>query len=116
MVYLAFFVPYLKRLCLRPSTPAQSSLPRMMSYRTAGRSRTRPPGTGTIERSCRLWPSQEMYAVVSRPYEIRTRAILRSEKIGFFGVIVFTMRQTPRFSGLFSRTWDLDYYFIRFRP
>ena len=32
-------------------------------------------------------------------FESRTRAILRSAEFGFFGVIVRTCRQTPRFWG-----------------
>src|SRR5437773_12399474 len=40
-----------------------------------------------------------MYAVTSMPFERRTRAILRSAEFGFFGVIVRTTVQTPRFCG-----------------
>jgi hypothetical protein len=40
-----------------------------------------------------------MYAVTSMPLESRTRATLRSAEFGFFGVMVFTTVQTPRFWG-----------------
>src|SRR5262245_25776875 len=49
-----------------------------------------------------------MYAVISRPFERRTRAILRSAEFGFFGVVVFTTRQTPRFWGHACSTGLLD--------
>src|SRR6476646_6292968 len=52
-----------------------------------------------MECSCRLWPSPGMYAVTSMPLESRTRATFRSAEFGFFGVIVFTTVQTPRFCG-----------------
>src|SRR5580700_9754998 len=40
-----------------------------------------------------------MYAVTSIPFESRTRATFRSAEFGFFGVIVLTTVQTPRFCG-----------------
>src|SRR5262245_50795916 len=40
-----------------------------------------------------------MYAVTSVPLESRTRAILRGAAFGFFGFIVLTCKQTPRFCG-----------------
>src|SRR4051794_38511559 len=40
-----------------------------------------------------------MYAVTSTPVESRTRATFRSAEFGFFGVIVLTTVQTPRFCG-----------------
>jgi hypothetical protein len=40
-----------------------------------------------------------MYAVTSMPFDNRTRAILRSAEFGFFGVMVRTCVQTPRFCG-----------------
>src|SRR6185503_13181868 len=40
-----------------------------------------------------------MYAVTSMPFVKRTRAILRRAEFGFFGVIVRTTVQTPRFWG-----------------
>src|SRR5262245_20428837 len=40
-----------------------------------------------------------MYAVTSTPLESRTRATFRSAEFGFFGVIVLTTVQTPRFCG-----------------
>src|SRR3954462_8057022 len=106
----SFFAPYFDRACLRSWTPWLSSTPRMMWYRTPGRSRTRPPRTRTIECSCRLWPSPGMYAVISLPLESRTRATFRRAEFGFFGVIVLTWRQTPRLNGQASSTGDLVLY------
>src|SRR5258707_10010814 len=40
-----------------------------------------------------------MYAVTSMPFESRTRATFRRAEFGFFGVIVLTTVQTPRFCG-----------------
>src|ERR671932_677219 len=40
-----------------------------------------------------------MYAPTSIPFVSRTRATLRSAEFGFFGVIVETRVQTPRFCG-----------------
>ena len=40
-----------------------------------------------------------MYVPTSRPFVRRTRAILRSAEFGFFGVVVETRVQTPRFCG-----------------
>ena len=40
-----------------------------------------------------------MYAVTSMPLDRRTRATLRSAEFGFFGVVVYTRVQTPRFCG-----------------
>src|SRR6266849_1473405 len=48
--------PYLERAFLRFLVPAVSRVPRMMWYRTPGRSLTRPPRMSTTECSCRLWP------------------------------------------------------------
>jgi len=39
------------------------------------------------------------YAVTSMPFERRTRAILRMAELGFFGVFVVTLMQTPRLNG-----------------
>src|SRR5437588_10689700 len=64
-----------------------------------GRSFTRPPRIITIECSCRLWPTPGMYEVTSSPFVSRTRATLRSAEFGFFGVVVYTRMQTPRFCG-----------------
>src|SRR5690348_10622971 len=71
----------------------------MILYRTPGRSFTRPPRISTTECSCRLCPSPGMYAVTSMPLVRRTRAIFRRAEFGFFGVIVRTWVQTPRFCG-----------------
>jgi hypothetical protein len=40
-----------------------------------------------------------MYVVTSMPLVSRTRATLRSAELGFFGVVVYTRVQTPRFWG-----------------
>src|SRR5207247_2233546 len=97
---LGRLAPYLERDCLRSFTPAASSVPRMMWYRTPGRSLTRPPRIITIECSCRLCPSPGMYAVTSNPFVSRTRATFRSAEFGFLGVVVYTRVHTPRFCGL----------------
>src|SRR3989338_595436 len=96
---LGIFAPYLLRDFLRLLTPAASSVPRMMWYRTPGRSFTRPPRTRTMECSCRLCPSPGMYAVTSTLFVSRTRATFRRAELGFFGVCVLTWRQTPRTCG-----------------
>ena len=54
-----------------------------------------------------VWPSPGMYTVTSLPFDSRTRVIFRRAEFGFFGVIVRTSRQTPRFCGHFSSTGDL---------
>src|SRR5207237_6913577 len=92
-----FFAPYRLRPWARSLTPAVSRVPRMMWYFTDGRSGTRPPRTRTTECSWRLWPMPGMYAVTSMWLVRRTRAIFRSAEFGFFGVIVRTIVQTPRF-------------------
>jgi hypothetical protein len=40
-----------------------------------------------------------MNAVTSIPFDNLTRAILRKAELGFFGVIVFTCKHTPRLNG-----------------
>src|SRR5919106_3132771 len=64
-----------------------------------GRSFTRPPRIITIECSCRLCPTPGMYDVTSSPLVSRPRATLRKAEFGFFGVVVYTRIQTPRFCG-----------------
>src|SRR5215208_6140260 len=64
-----------------------------------GRSLTRPPRISTTECSWRLCPSPGMYVVTSIPFVSRTRATLRRAEFGFFGVVVYTRVQTPRFCG-----------------
>src|SRR5262247_3632192 len=64
-----------------------------------GRAFTRPPRIITIECSWRLWPTPGMYDVTSAPLVSRTRATLRRAEFGFFGVVVYTRVQTPRFCG-----------------
>src|SRR6187431_3303052 len=48
-----------------------------------------------------------MYVVTSMPFERRTRATLRSAEFGFFGVVVYTRVQTPRFCGQASSAGTL---------
>jgi hypothetical protein len=52
-----------------------------------------------------------MYAVISLPFDRRTRAIFRSAEFGFFGVIVRTSVQTPRFCGHCTSAWLFDFDF-----
>jgi hypothetical protein len=40
-----------------------------------------------------------MYAPTSMPLVSRTRATFRRAEFGFFGVVVYTRVQTPRFCG-----------------
>jgi hypothetical protein len=47
-----------------------------------------------------------MYDVTSMPLVSRTRATLRSAEFGFFGVVVYTRVQTPRFCGHCLRAGD----------
>src|SRR5207253_10530531 len=58
--YFGRLAPYFERRWRRSLTPWVSSVPRMMWYRTPGRSLTRPPRIKTTECSCRLWPSPGM--------------------------------------------------------
>jgi hypothetical protein len=43
------------------------------------------------------------------PLVKRTRATLRSAELGFFGVVVYTRVQTPRFCGQFFRAGAVDF-------
>src|SRR5947209_4416910 len=113
---LGRLAPYLERDCLRSFTPAASSVPRMIWYRTPGRSLTRPPRIITIECSCRLCPSPGMYAVTSNPFVRRTRATLRNAEFGFFGVVVDTRGHTPRFCGLPRRCAAFSFFSTSRRP
>ena len=45
----------------------------------------------------------------------RTRATLRMAEFGFFGVVVYTRVQTPRFCGQACRAGTLDFSFLRWR-
>src|SRR5512133_994343 len=88
----------------------------MILYRTPGRSFTRPPRTSTIECSCRWWPMPGMYAVISIWLVRRTFATLRRAEFGFFGVVVYTRVQTPRFCGFCSIAGTFDLAFCGSRP
>src|SRR6516225_11451492 len=108
--------PYLERPCLRSPTPAQSSVPRTVWYRTPGRSLTRPPRISTTECSCRLWPSPPMYEMTSKPFVRRTLATLRSAEFGFLGVVVYTRVHTPRRWGQSCKAGDLLFVVSDVRP
>src|SRR5215831_19676472 len=81
-----------------------------------GRSFTRPPRMSTIECSCKLCPTPGIYVVTSTPLVSRTRATLRSAEFGFFGVVVYTRVQTPRFCGDDLSAGALVFDFTRRRP
>src|SRR5207247_1949025 len=117
--YPSFFsrlAPYLERPCLRFLAPAVSRVPRMMWYRTPGRSFTRPPRISTTECSWRLCPMPGMYALASIPFVRRTRATLRRAEFGFFGVTVDTRVQTPRRWGAPCRCGVFVFAFFETRP
>ena len=48
--------------------------------------------------------------------ERRTRATFRSAEFGFFGVVVYTRVQTPRFCGQLCRAGDAVFVRAFFRP
>src|SRR5512144_3215849 len=70
----------------------------------------------TSECSCRLWPSPGMYVITSMPLLSRTRATLRSAELGFFGVVVYTRTQTPRFCGHDCNAGDFVFLCLAERP
>jgi hypothetical protein len=51
-----------------------------------------------------------MYAVTSVPPVKRTRAIFRRAELGFFGVVVETLVQTPLFCGEPSSAGAVDFF------
>ena len=57
-----------------------------------------------------------MYAVTSKPFVSRTRATLRRAEFGFFGVVVYTRVQTPRFCGFRCRAGALFFFDCALRP
>jgi hypothetical protein len=57
-----------------------------------------------------------MYAVTSILLERRTRAILRRAEFGFFGVLVYTRVQTPRFWGQDFKATEAVLLLICSRP
>src|SRR5438552_17377725 len=57
-----------------------------------------------------------MYEVTSRPLVRRTRATLRRAEFGFFGVVVYTRMQTPRFWGHACIAGVLDFLRTASRP
>src|SRR6266540_2136784 len=57
-----------------------------------------------------------MYDVTSIPLVSRTRATFRSAEFGFFGVVVYTRRQTPRFCGQACMAGVLDFFRTASRP
>jgi hypothetical protein len=46
----------------------------------------------------------------------RTRATFRIAEFGFFGVVVNTRVQTPRFCGQLSKAGDFPLFFLDVRP
>src|ERR1700754_2753979 len=54
--------------------------------------------------------------MTSKPLVRRTLATLRSAEFGFFGVVVYTRVQTPRFCGFCSIAGTLDLAFCGSRP
>src|SRR5277367_6008475 len=57
-----------------------------------------------------------MYEETSKPLVRRTRQTLRKAELGFFGVVVYTRVQTPRFCGEAARAGTLDFQAGSFRP
>jgi hypothetical protein len=57
-----------------------------------------------------------MYVVTSIPFVSRTRATFRSAEFGFFGVVVYTRVQTPRFCGAPRRAGVFVFAFGATRP
>jgi hypothetical protein len=57
-----------------------------------------------------------MYDVTSRPFVRRTRATLRRAEFGFFGVVVYTLMQTPRFCGQACIAGVFDFFRTASRP
>src|SRR5271154_4205780 len=57
-----------------------------------------------------------MYEVTSKPLVRRTRHTLRNAEFGFFGVVVYTRVQTPRFCGEAASAGTLDFQAGSFRP
>src|SRR3954464_14975866 len=57
-----------------------------------------------------------MYAITSTLLVRRTLATLRSAEFGFFGVVVYTRVQTPRFCGFCSIAGTFDLAFCGSRP
>src|SRR5881392_2576752 len=57
-----------------------------------------------------------MYEMISRWLVRRTLATLRSAEFGFFGVVVYTRVQTPRFCGFCSIAGTFDLAFCGSRP
>src|ERR1044071_1498980 len=54
--------------------------------------------------------------MTSKPFVRRTFATLRSAEFGFFGVVVYTRVQTPRFCGFCSIAGTFDLAFCGSRP
>src|ERR1700733_4172283 len=57
-----------------------------------------------------------MYEVTSKPFVRRTRHTLRRAEFGFFGVVVYTRTQTPRFCGQRSSAGELVFQFLLSLP
>ncbi len=54
-----------------------------------------------------MWPIPGMYAVTSNPEVSLTLATFRRAELGFLGVVVYTLVQTPRRWGHCLRAGDL---------
>src|ERR1700749_3836898 len=54
--------------------------------------------------------------MTSKPLVRRTLATLRSAELGFFGVVVYTRVQTPRFCGEAASAGTLDFQAGSLRP
>jgi hypothetical protein len=57
-----------------------------------------------------------MYEVTSMPFVSRTLATFLKAELGFLGVVVYTLVQTPRFCGQPFKAGDLVFDFMTFLP
>ena len=84
----------------------------LVSLYTISKSLTRPPLIKTTECSCILCPIPGIYAVTSKPDVNRTRATFLSAELGFFGVVVYTLVQTPLLCGQLFKAGDFVFFTI----
>jgi hypothetical protein len=104
---LGRFTPYFERLRLRltllvddgPMAPEASSVPADDVVANAREVLHAAPANEDDRVLLEVVPSPGMYEVTSMPLVRRTRQTLRSAEFGFFGVVVYTRTQTPRFCG-----------------
>ena len=109
---LGLLAPYFDRLCFLSFTPDASSVPLTMWYLTPGRSFTLPPLSNTTECSWILWPIPGIYAVTSNPEVKRTLATFINAELGFLGVVVYTLVQTPFLCGQLFNAGYFVFFFI----